>query len=150
MKPHLMTLPILLFVLSGTAVGYDVSYREIKGELFSTIRKITLCGNYHAGNNVGEVRLIESYTYGGNMLFLDTVKLGDTGLVEHTHASIQETNNDHSELEIENVSCKDLGNNHIQIKGQVTGSGHDDTLAYPFQIIYNAHTGEYQYNTQEF
>lgn len=134
-------------MLSGhsQALGRVVSYDEIRGPLFATIRSITLCGAYRADAVAGEVRLIETFTYGGNMIFLDTIQLGSSGLELRHGVSIQETNNDHAEWVIEQVACRDLGNNQITIEGQVSGSGHDDDLRFGFTVRYDAHTGAYSY-----
>lgn len=126
-------------------LGRVVAYEEISGALFSTLRKITICGNYSQKEATGEVRLIETYTYGGTMIFIDTIKKGASGLELLHGVSVKETNNDHLELSIENLSCNDLGGNTIEVKGNVNGSGHDSSMKYDFTIVYKAHDGSYKY-----
>jgi hypothetical protein len=145
MKNIIIALIVIFFSYSSSSLGRAVSYEEIKGDLFSTIRNVTPCGTYSDGKSIGEMRLIETYTYGGIMIFIDTIVLGGPGLVYHTSASIKEINNDHFELDIEEVSCKDLGNNQIQVTGKVTGSGHDETLSYNLNILYQGYDGSYKY-----
>ena len=145
MKKTIIAFLAIMASSNSYSLGRVVSYEEIKGNLFSTIRKITICGGYSHQDAIGEVRLIETYTYGGNMIFIDTIKMGGSGLELLYGVSIRETNNDHMELSIENLSCVDLSNNRIEIMGHVNGTGQEDTVKYDFKVRYEAHEGSYKY-----
>lgn len=145
MKITLIALLAMMASSYSYSLGRVVSYEEIKGDLFGTIRKVTICGTYSHKDVVGEVRLIETYTYGGSMIFIDTIKIGGSGLALLHGVSIQEINNDHLELSIENLSCVDLSNNKIQVNGRVNGTGHEENVKYEFTVKYEAHEGAYKF-----
>lgn len=138
----------LIMSLPVYSLGRVVSYDEIRAALFGTIRKISICGDYSDKDTVGEIRMIESYAYGGSMIFVDTIKLGQSGLEVLRGTSVEETNNDHYELSIEQLLCEDQGNNKVKIRGFVNGSGHEESTKYTFTIIYNALNGTYKYTEE--
>ncbi|BCE00027.1 hypothetical protein [Marinicellulosiphila megalodicopiae] len=143
MKKITLLFLLLISAFYSHALGRVIAYDEIHNSLFATIRSITTCGQFSTKNTVGEVRLIQSYTYGGDMIFLDSIKMGDAGLEILHGLSISEINNDHTELTLQNIECRYLGSNAIEITGFVNGTGHDDSDKYNFIILYQADTGTY-------
>lgn len=138
-------LAIVLLLMSVNSLGRTVSYEEIRGDLFGTIQSIEKCGSYAYDGNYGDYRLIHAYVYGANMLFVDEVKIETINHHVVAGYTFDELNNDHLELNIQNVECSATQDRVIKVKGKVNGTGHDERAVYNFLIILDLKTGKYTY-----
>lgn len=138
-------LTIVLLLVSINSLGRTISYAEIKGDLFGTIQRIENCGSYAYDGHYGDYRLIHAYVYGANMLFVDEVKIEAVNHHVVAGYTFDELNNDHLELNIQNVECSATQDKVITVKGKVNGTGHDERAVYNFLIILDLKTGKYIY-----
>lgn len=136
---------MLSLSLQTNAMGRVINYEELSKNYFGSIRSITECGHYLINGELGEYRLIQSYIYGGSMLFIDKVKMGHSTLEVVLGFTFAEINNDHFELNVENVFCKTDGEAIVFLSGNINGTGHEEDTKYNFTIRLNAGSGSYQY-----
>jgi hypothetical protein len=107
------------------SAGIQVSYKQLRSQYFDSIQMLTTCGDWKIKNKSGKFRVMTVYLYGQNMLFVDMVypnKRATRLLLEHGF-SFKETNDDHAEVDVDSVGCKQQGKNKILLKVSAT-SGH--------------------------
>lgn len=142
------TLAIILLALATTTtqgLGRVVSYQELRTQHFPSIQKILTCGTWNAGTVPGEFRILKAYLYGQTMLFVDMVRPNENGsefIIEHGF-SFKEINNDHAELWIDKVTCKQKKNNVIIIHARAE-DGHE-VKKFRFRLIINGKKRKYWY-----
>lgn len=142
-----LIIAILLFALTTTTQGLGrvVSYKELQTEHFASIQQITTCGTWNAGKVIGEFRVLKVFLYGQTMLFVDMVrpnKQGSEFIIEHGF-SFKEINNDHAEIWVEEVTCKQKKNNVIIIHARAE-DGHK-VKKFKFRLIVNGKKRKYWY-----
>ena len=144
---HLLTLVFLSsLTIPCFGLGATVAYDTLANRYFGSINTVMRCGDFRSDTTPGEIRLIKAYIYGGDMLFVDTIVFKNQGLEVLHGLSFKEINNDHLELDLEQVRCKYLANNQIELSASVNGTGNSDSIRYNFSIIYNANDNSYQYH----
>ena len=111
MKKAIFTL-LLFSSFKLYALGVNISVQEIYKNHSSSIDKVFICGEWNSNKLNGKYKITHAFLYAQSFIYIEAVTFDNNiGSYKSINSiSINEYNNDHADVSLENIKCHKINN----------------------------------------